>query len=361
MRPIVLFLFLFVSFGSFAQEQKIIYERAFTELKGMLEDSIPTSFKRAVFVTEDAYRENSLSYSIFNSKITFLTDLCRKISRQGNLIYDESDKDEIKKYAAVFRLMTDTVQFLIDNTRYFVTQPYEYDFEDFWGEKDWSKMFVSKLLETNRGNCHSLPFLYKILVEELGGKAYLSMAPNHTYIKQWSKKTGWYNTELTSHYFPIDALIMASGYIHLSAVQNRIYMDTLSEKQSIAVCLVDLAKGFERKAKDDLDFIANCSDLALKYYPKYTNALILKAETTKRRFEKIMEKTGATYPAQVFDRPDAKALFGSMEHQYSSIHELGFRTMPKEMYINWLIELKRNKKKYGNKEIISNLKSTPNK
>jgi hypothetical protein len=324
----------------------------------MLNDSLPRSFKRAVFLTENAYYGDKQSYADFNGKILFLTDLCSKISNQGNLIYDESDKNEIKKYASVFHLMSDTVQFILDSSRYFVTQPYEYDFEDFWGEKDWSKMFVTKLLTSNKGNCHSLPFLYKILVEELGGKAYLAMAPNHTYIKHWSKKNGWYNTELTSHYFPIDAWIMASGYIHLSAVQNRLYMDTLSDKQSLAVCVVDLAKGFERRNKVDLNFLEQCAELALKYYPNYTNALILKAEITKKRFEKIMEKSGAKYPSQVLNKPEAKQLFASMENQYFNIHELGFRTMPKEMYINWLTELKRNKEKYANKEIISNLKNS---
>jgi hypothetical protein len=215
-------------------------------------------------------------------------------------------------------------------------------------------MFVTKLLRTHSGNCHSLPFLYKILCEELGAKAYLAMAPNHTYIKQWAKKSGWYNTELTNRYFPIDAWIMASGYIHLNAVQNRIYMDTLSQKQSVAVCVIDLAKGFERRFPLDLNFIEKCADLAISHYPNYTNALILKAEITKKRFENIMEITGAKSPAQILNRDDAKNLFVSMENQYASIHRMGYRMMPKEMYLNWLGELKREKGKYLNRAAISN-------
>jgi hypothetical protein len=46
--------------------------------------------------------------------------------------------------------------------------------------------------------------------------------------------------------FPIDAWLMASGFIHLSSIQNAIYMDTLSTKQSIAACMVDLAQGYEK-------------------------------------------------------------------------------------------------------------------
>ena len=83
--------------------------------------------------------------------------------------------------------------------------PYSYDFTDFDGKEDWRQMFVIKLLQTHSGNCHSLPFLYKILIEENGEKANLALATNHIYIKHQIKKSGWYNTELTSGIFPIDA------------------------------------------------------------------------------------------------------------------------------------------------------------
>ena len=83
--------------------------------------------------------------------------------------------------------------------------PYSYDFDDPFGHKDWDNMFVSKLLNTGKGNCHSLPYLYKIIAEELGISAHLALAPNHIYIKHKNEKDGWYNTELTSGIFPIDA------------------------------------------------------------------------------------------------------------------------------------------------------------
>jgi hypothetical protein len=56
------------------------------------------------------------------------------------------------------------------------------------GDKDWSKMFVTTLIRTHNGNCHSLPYLYKILCEEIDSKASLSLEPNHVYIKQLDEK-----------------------------------------------------------------------------------------------------------------------------------------------------------------------------
>ena len=364
MKKIFYIFVILISLESYGQgvSDPNTYRNTFKEFKAMLNDSIKPSFKRAVFITENAYMNNSLDYKSFNQTISFYADLCAKISRQGNLSYSESDIDKVKKYWAVYLLMTDSIPFAIDSSRYFVTKPFRYDFEDFWGEKNWRKMFVTKLLETNTGNCHSLPFLYKILCEELGVKAWLSMAPNHTYIKLWTKKTGWFNTELTSGYFPIDAWIMASGYVHLSAVQNRVFMDTLSLKQSVAVCLTDFAKGFEKKFADsDLDFILQCTDLALQHYPLYTNALILKAETMKKKFEAKMKAYGAKYPADIFNIPEAKKLFDDMEKLYFHIHEIGYRTMPKEMYLAWLAELNQEREKYTNTKVINSFKSNDKK
>lgn len=350
MRKVLLFLLLGTCISCFAQQQ---YDVAFKELKGMLADSLAISFKRAVFITENAYSDNQLSYDEFDKHVKWLAGRCSLISQQSDLNYNGRDKENVKKYAAVFRLMTDTIEFNQSEKDSYYTIPYRYDFEDFFGDKNWRKMFVSKLLATHTGNCHSLPFLYKILCEELGIKAYLSMAPNHTYIKLWCEKIGWYNTELTSGYFPIDAWIMASGYVHLNSVQNRVYMDTLSDKQSIAVCLIDLAKGYEKKFGDNgnLDFISKCCDLALKHYPQYINGLILKAETYKKVFEKQMAKQGVQYPSDLFSNSDSKKLYDDMQSQYVHIHQLGYRKMPNEMYVNWLTDLKREREKYINKEM----------
>lgn len=52
---------------------------------------------------------------------------------------------------------------------------------------------------------------------------------------------------------------MASGYVHLDAIRNGLYMDTLSTKQSIAYCLLDLAQGYQRKVGyENPDFVIRC-------------------------------------------------------------------------------------------------------
>ncbi|PKP20329.1 MAG: hypothetical protein CVU05_09335 [Bacteroidetes bacterium HGW-Bacteroidetes-21] len=350
-----IYIILLLSFTSNAQDINGIYEQAFKKIHCMLNETCSLSFKEAVFEVENAYYSNKLSKTEFDNKISFQINLINSFITSRDLIYDYPDKENVKKCAAIFSIMTDTIPILLKNDEIGYHIPFSYDFNDIWGHQNWTNMFVTKLLETKKGNCHSLPFLYKILADEIGVKAHISVAPNHFYIKHQNKANGWYNTELTSGMFPIDGWLMASGYIHLDAIVNQLYMQALNDKQMIALCLIDLAKGYEKKLGSDAnsDFILKCCDTTLKYFPNYINALILKAETKKKIFEALMARHQATYPSQVLNLPEAESIFNDMTVLYSKIHELGYRKMPEEMYLNWLVSLKEERNKYENKKITN--------
>ena len=316
------------------------YQKAYNEIAEMLKGKTAYSFKRAVFISENAFLNDVLSYQAFDNQIKVLAALAEYIAENGTLEYDYPDKAKVSKYWGTFMALKNKVIIPSDSIL-FETVPFTYDFEDFNGEKDWAKMFVTKALFTHSGNCHSLPFLYKIIVEELGEEAWLAMAPNHTYIKHRSMKNGMYNTELTTGQFPIDAWIMAYGYIKLDAVVNAVYMDTLSRKESIAVTLVDLAQGYQKKYGEDhnQEFVLKCLDKALAYYPHYVNALILKAEIHKAQYEKTMDQYGAESPSDLWNDPTLKSQFDQLQAQYAHIHKLGYRKMPGDMYMNWLLDV----------------------
>jgi len=192
-------------------------------------------------------------------------------------------------------------------------------------------------METNKGNCHSLPYLYKMIMDELGQESYLALAPNHIYIKVNNKKVGWYNIELTCADYPTDAWLMASGYIHLDAIRNSLYMDALNEQQSVALTLIDLAQGYQAKyGLQDGKFILQCCDTALKYFPNYINALLLKTETLTELYKQSPE-------------PE---LMQQMSELVTKVHELGYRKMPNEMYLNWLGSLKTDNTEQRMKSVI---------
>ncbi len=349
---ILIIILFFHSIFSFGQDEKIKdrYEKSYDFLLNMLNEKSKVDFKKAVFSTENAYKDGQLDTVTINRRIAELTSLTREFQKSHVLQYELKDKNEVEKWGAIFKVLTDTVA-TYSNGIIYRHLPFTYDFEDFFGEKDWSKMFVSKLLLSATGNCHSLPYLYKIIAEQLGTTAYLALAPNHIYIKHRSQKTGMYNTELTSATFPIDAWIMASGYIHLTAIQNGVFMKALNDKESIALCLIDLAEGYKRKTNNsDPDFIIKCSDKALEYFPNYVNALILKAETIKSQHDKlVVDNPNPTNEIKL----TTQGLFSQMQDLYVKVHKLGYRQMPKDMYMKWLIELKTEKEKYQNKSVSS--------
>tara|TARA_R110002072_G_scaffold100824_3_gene222166 strand:- start:406 stop:1389 length:984 start_codon:yes stop_codon:yes gene_type:complete len=319
----------------------------------MLLKTCSASFEDAVFTVENAYFSNQLEKEIFNKNINFLAELSRQFIAYQEFVYAYPDKDEVVKYAALFSVITDTVKVKVDTNKIVGLKPYTYDFNDIWGHDDWSNMFVTKLLETRKGNCHSLPYLYKIVADKIEAKTHIAVAPNHFYIKHKNKANGWYNTELTSGIFPNDAWLMASGYIHLDAIVNKLYMEALNDDQMIALNIIDLAKGYERKLGTlaQNEFILKCCDAALTVYPHYVNALLLKAETKKKMFDALMTKYNAQYPVDILNIPEAEKLFTEMTNLYAQIHEMGYRKMPEEMYLEWLVSLKDERNKYENKEI----------
>jgi hypothetical protein len=205
---------------------------------------------------------------------------------------------------------------------------------------------------TKKGNCHSLPYLYKILCEELGVSAHLALAPNHIYIKHHSEKTGWYNTELTSATFPIDAWLMASGYVHISAIQNGVYMKALTDKECISLCLIDLAEGYKRKTNyKDTDFILKCCDTALLHFPNCVNALLLKVETLKYILENPTNESSAEAGETNKSNEKRQRQLLEIQDLYLKIHDVGYRQIPQDIYFEWLLDLKTEKDKYLNKNI----------
>ncbi|MEO1022348.1 MAG: hypothetical protein AAFW89_07365 [Bacteroidota bacterium] len=334
-------------------QTETIYEQSFLKISSMIDGDRDINFKEAVFVVENAFYDGEKNYNAFSSKIRSLAGMAYSLRDKIDLDYDEPDSAIVKTYAALWSIMTDTLSFDLGSGVSLVSKPYLYDFNDVFGQEDWSQMFVSKLLTTRTGNCHSLPYLYKILAEELGETAHLALAPNHIYIKHYSKKTGWYNTELTSASFPIDAWLTASGYIHLDAIRNGVYMDTLSQQESLALTLIDLAKGYERKfGIQDGAFMLKAANKALEVDPNFINALLLKAETQKKLFEDEMLLRSIDDPNTLIEQSEEhRNLFLEMQSIYVKIHHLGYRQMPQEMYLDWLSSLQEERERYQNKDI----------
>ena len=312
----------------------IKYLITFSQLSNILDHN--DSFKKAIIITEKVYKTDSVPFFEYESEINFLTNLAKQI-RQNSYHFRDSASYSLNQ--SIYTIISDTVYFSIDSTPV-GHPPFRFNFTDPLGKKDITNTFVSKLLTTHQGNCKSLTYLYKILADELGAKCWIALAPGHMFIRNYSQKIGWYNTELTSGTFPTDAYIMASSYINPTAVMSGMYMDTLSNQQAIALCVLDLAHLYERQTKNYYDgFILKCCDLVLKYHPVNPMALLLKAETLKK--QAIREKS-SKYPRITYTLKE-------MEQTYLKLFDLGYREMPYKMKKQKQKEDKENAAKYGDK------------
>lgn len=333
---ILLFSLLAFYANIYADSKDDDYEKGYLEISSMLSEN-KLDFKKAVFLSENAYLEYKIEEKAFYNAIKLYSYLSKGVLANGDINYTEKDKNVASMQCAVFVFITDTIP-IQSNGEIITHIPFQYNYVDFAGQQDWSNMFVSTLMQTQKGNCHSLPYLYKIIMDELGYKSHLALAPNHIYIKANNKKVGWYNIELTCADFPTDAWYAASGYIHTDAIRNGIYMRALSDREAIAMTLVDLAQGYQAKfGMQDGSFIIKCCDTALEHFPNYINAMLLKAEIL----------------TELYRKSNDKELFSQMTELYTTIHKLGYRKMPQQMYTNWVNSLKAENRHNGIKAIMN--------
>ncbi len=329
-----------------------IYSDVFDQLSTILKGSNP-SFKQSVFLVENAFYDNGISFDFYQSQIDEITSLTRLYNKNNKLMYKEKDSDEVGLTACLFKVITDSIPILLENE--LVYHPScSYNFDDYTGTNDWGHMFVLSLLSTYKGNCHAMPFLYKIIADELHIKSYFAYAPNHLYIKLFNEKYGWYNVELTSAEFPIDAWIMATGYIHLDAIQHGIYMDTIGNEKAIAMCFIDLAQGYIRKTHSvDYSFVIKCCDKTLEYFPNNIYAYLLKQDACNRiLLAELKSSTYKTMNELIENDKGAKDLYNQTETLTKFIYDNGYRKMPTKMYLSWLASLKTQNNKYHNNNIL---------
>ncbi|MGU3374448.1 hypothetical protein [Chryseobacterium sp. M5A1_1a] len=290
----------------------------------------------ANFIVENAYYGGKQNYNHFKSGIQKTAkQLLQKMKERKEDTESNTDKNLM-----IFEYFSKDMK--LGGVQH---KAYKYDFEDYMGQKDHSKMFVSKLLKTGSGQCHSMPLLYLMLAEEMNTEASLAYAPNHTYIKFLDEEREWQNAELTNGIFTANSLILESGYIKSEALQNDIYMKSLSKKELLAQFYADLANGYIHKYGMD-EFVGNTLDKALEYSPNNIYANQLKSMYQQARFAYVAGQLGVKDLENPEDLkkirfyPKAVALLQETKAQFNNIDNLGYVPMPEGAYEEWLGNMK---------------------
>ena len=328
---IILTLFLVVTTNktTFSQtkDKTKFYKDAFEEQLQMLKGEKQLSFKRAVFITENAYHNGQLDYFSFCQEIAATTQKLNMLIKQRGL-----EKYKTAGNWAVFTFMNDSLP--INNFK-----PYTYDFEDIAAEKDRTKMFVTKLMRTRSGNCHSLPFYYKIICEEIGAQAFIALAPNHSYIKHIDESGKWINVELTNGGFPRDQWIIQQMAITVEAIKNEVYMNPLTDKENIVLTMYDLASAYRSQYGYD-EYVLKIANTGLLYFPKCMPLIMIKANCYLSFGLTELKKEN---PNKEF----LKSNYKKYQNCISKIDSLGYKEMPREQYEEWVKSVEAEKQKRG--------------
>lgn len=334
-----------ITHGLNAQEADVASKHYFivakTQIENMLDGDLPLSYEDAIYLIEDAWHDGNLDYcgykeilSTHSNNITLFIEALKdstKMNPKFDAFSAVSQEDRVKNYEtalanyAIFKYMTDTsFTFKIEDETVVVHHPsYTYAYTDPLGTKDWTTTQVTHLLTERKGNCFALASLFKIFSDRQKSEASLKTAPSHIYITHKDDKGTSYNVELSSRSFPGTGTIETLTHSASDAIHNNIVLRTLDQKQSVALCLVYLAKGYEYKygIKDD-DFMLSCAEAALRYDDKNLNAMLLKAEVLENR----LLKKGYDI-AQLREQTD----FQEYQSWIKYIYDLGYREMPYEM------------------------------
>ncbi len=330
------------------------YETAFDELKAMLEGTKEANFERAVFISENPYYNSQHKYEEFQRNIDFhlffikqlikdndksdSIDFNVKVNQHGRFNMDDirhlpDEKKALYKKSvtnwAIFTYLTDTTNFYSVNHL-----PFTYASHDPFGIKDWSNSQVINLLysQEQKGNCFALTALFKILSDRLQSDARICTAPQHIYIQHRDKKGDYYNVELATAGHPGDGTIQTLTHTTPEAINSGIALRSFDAKQSVGLCLVNLAKSYEHKfgSKDD-DFMLKCAELVLKHDRLNLNALLLKQQILDARITSYALEKNISDINTLKANPEISQWVYELEKHLALLYRLGYRQMPYDM------------------------------
>ncbi|HET6256222.1 MAG TPA: hypothetical protein VFE32_19245 [Puia sp.] len=315
------------------------YRQAFTRISQMDPDHF--SLSAAVYEVENAYLDNRLSKVGFDQALQLRVEQVRQILKGQNL----SSKNSLSLNYAIQQLFEHpNPYFDAKSGRNYTLPPFKYDFEDYMGEQDYTKMFAAKVLMTGSGQCHSLPLVYLMLAEQLRAKAWLSLAPEHSFVQFMDDRGRLLDYETTNGNIVSGSWIAGSGYINAKALRNRTYLDTLSQKQLYARCLADLLLGYLQKFEYD-DFAREICNSILRIDPSNITALIVDANLKRSIAWRQIKAAGTPKPGDLPNFPQAFKSYEDMKEAVDRVTNLGYQDMRPEAYQAWLKSIEVEKKR----------------
>ncbi len=331
-------------------EETKVYRNTFSVFKQLNPDSF--SISKAIYLVENAYHNNTMPYELFDKAIKSRAELVRQILKREKI----DPRNNTALNYAIQKLYSQSNTYYNAKTKQTITiPPLKYDFKDFMGKDDYKQMFVSKLMMTGKGQCHSMPLLYLAIAEQVGAKAYLSLAPEHSFIQFFDDQSNRLSFETTNGNLVSQNWMLQSGFINAAALKNKTYLDTLSQRRLYAQCLADLLLGYENRFGHD-EFAEQIRRQILKTDPANLAAKMLDSGIKTQIALNQIRAVGMPPLKDLPNYPEAYAAYQDMQESYKQIDDLGYQDMPKGAYQAWRKSIDQEKKKQQTREVQERMK-----
>ena len=208
--------------------------------------------------------------------------------------------------------------------------PYQYDFDDPKGTKIINKLLPT-YLTTKKGNCVSMPLLFIVLGQRLGIDVTASTAPLYVLVKYTDSDTGQsYNLETTSGANPSrNVWYQQTMHITDQALANKIYLQKLSKRETVAVMAILLAENYYEKQEYEKAMMV--SDVVLKYYKNSVASMLMKGDLFYRLLAKhYLNKYPAPYWIPVAERSYFEFMDINNRYWFEKAEALGWREPSQE-------------------------------
>ncbi len=299
--------------------ENLYFNSAYHEIADMLDGKQELSVKRTVFLLEWAYLGGKLDYDEYCKGID--STVCHL-----NLFIKANNLGQFKTGGNYALFEYFCRPYSMNGHK-----PFTYDYEDFAGHKDFTKVFVTKLMRTHTGQCRSLPLYYKILAEAIGAEAYITHAPQHLFVRHHDEQdpAKWVNVELTQHGLSRDAHYIESFGITDEAIRNKVYLYPMDTKETIAFLITELGSFYQKTYDETTDcdgFIMACAEKSLQHYPDNFHGLVLKHDALRGIALDYVYKNG--------NKDDSKAAYNRARwlEVKEKIYSMGHVEMSNETY-----------------------------
>ncbi len=361
------------------------YDNAYQQIKTLLENKNEHGFEEAIFSIENAYYTNQLLKEAFTKEIDFHTNRILQLANTNKYrLYSDSTmlsdnktlsppKAEVDRELcllnwAIFTYLCDTTYWK-NRDVYEGQLPMQYSTRDPFGTENWENTFVTTLLDSTKrtGNCFALAALFKIFADRLNTEAYLVTAPHHIYIQHKGFDGNYYNIELATKSFPGNGSIKTVTYTTHEAITNGIAMRRLNDKESIALCLVQLAKGYERMSLSGVypersrrgrgvwGEVLQYAETTLQYDSLNFSAMLLKQEILEDQLFSYMENNQISSIDELQNREEILYTYSELKNTMLKLQHVGYKEMPSNMQEIILADIQHentnqtiNKNEYSN-------------